>query len=523
MRKWARIALLFVLGMLSSVVLGVGMALTAAVSLAATALIVPGTGTPNANIVALYREHATDRYIAPFNPSCTSTTCTMTGINYPASFFPLGFIGNWCPGYSCDTWNASVGTGVNNTITALQNLTDPDGAILFGYSQGGAVVSDTLRRLEGNPLMDKVKSVVMIGNAYNPDGGIFTRLGFLPTIPPPLGITFGPATPVDTGIPMTSIGFQYDPVMYAPEFWGNPFSMLNALAAFETVHGFYLTPNGNGPTDPIAYGYTEPQLAAVLATPCPGPNCRVDSFGNKYYMIPAKSLPIMDFITSMLPAPLQPVAKPVIDLVSPVYKVLADLGYDWSGDPGTQKFLSILPFNPIQNWPGVGINLVAATIQGIQAFIGDLGGLTSILPATVAPTSTTRVSTLAAARTALTALPTQTTEPTETTTKVSATKQSTSKLTLVKDTGTTVQQTAVANDSKSTDKTVTKPEDAPVTKPEDSTKPESTATKTTSEGKKDTTDTRDATDKKTETDKKDANDKKADTDKKVADSGKAAA
>src|SRR4051794_23630898 len=115
MRKSARIAYLFVLGMLSSVVLGVVLALTAAVSLAATALIVPGTGTPNANIVDLYRQHATDRYIAPFNPTCTSTNgCIMTGINYPASFFPLGFIGNWCPGYSCDTWNASVGTGVEN-------------------------------------------------------------------------------------------------------------------------------------------------------------------------------------------------------------------------------------------------------------------------------------------------------------------------------------------------------------------------------------------------------------------------
>src|SRR5882757_6296704 len=271
MRKSARIVVMFVLGMLSSVVLGAAMALTAAVSLAATALIVPGTGTPNANIVDLYRQHATDRYIAPFNPSCTSTTCTMTGIDYPASFFPLGFIGNWCPGYSCDTWNASVGTGVDNTITALRNLTDPDGAILFGYSQGGAVVSDTLRRLKGDPLLDKVTSVVMIGNAYNPDGGLFTRLGFLPTIPSPLDISFGPATPVDTGIPMTSIGFQYDPVMYAPEFWGNPFSLFNALAAFETVHGFYLTPNGNGPTDPIAYGYTDEELASVLAGPCPGP------------------------------------------------------------------------------------------------------------------------------------------------------------------------------------------------------------------------------------------------------------
>ena len=52
----------------------------------------------------------------------------------------------------------------------------------------------------------------------------------------------------------TRIGFQYDPVVYAPLYWGNPFTLLNALAAFETVHGYYLTPNDD-PTDPIAYGY----------------------------------------------------------------------------------------------------------------------------------------------------------------------------------------------------------------------------------------------------------------------------
>jgi pimeloyl-ACP methyl ester carboxylesterase len=510
--------------MLSSVVLGAAMALTAAVSLAATALIVPGTGTPNANIVDLYRQHATDRYIAPFNPSCTSTTCTMTGIDYPASFFPLGFIGNWCPGYSCDTWNASVGTGVDNTITALQNLTDPDGAILFGYSQGGAVVSDTLRSLEGNPLMDKVKSVVMIGNAYNPDGGIFTRLGFLPTIPF-LDITFGPPMPTDTGIPITSIGFQYDPVMYAPLYWGNPFSMLNALAAFETVHGFYLTPNGNGPTDPIAYGYTEPELAEQLDRSLHPENFREDSHGNVYVTIPAKSLPIADLVLSTVPASLTPIVKPFVDLVSPAFKVLADLGYDFSGDPGVPRTLSILPFNPIQNWPAVGVKLVAAAIQGIQAFIGDLGALTTIAPATVAPPSNTPVSTLAAART------TETTETTEPIKKVSETKLSTSRLTLVKDSETTVQQTTVENDGTSAladEKPVTKPEETPVTKPEDATKPVSAADEKKSDDKKadvqkDATDKKDANDKKTDTDKKIDTHKTADTDQKDADSAKAAA
>jgi hypothetical protein len=541
MRKTARALVLGFLAILTSVVLGVASAFMAAFALgAATALIVPGTGTPNANNVADYLQHAGERYIAPFvndsnGPVCTSTNkCNLVGIDYPASFFPLGFIGNWCPGYSCDTWNESVGTGVENLDKALRDeLAKPcpetgcEPIILFGYSQGGAVVSNELRNI-GDLTPDELKrlSVVVIGNAYNPDGGIFTRLGFLATIPPPLDITFGPPMPTDSGVPITSIGFEYDPVMYAPLYWGNPFAMLNALAAFGTVHGYYLTPNGNGPKDPIAYGYTEEELKIILAEGCPGANCRVDSNGNKYYMIPAKTLPIMDLIMSVVPAPLRPVVQPFVDLVSPALKVLIDLGYDWSGDPGVPRTLSILPFNPTQDWAAVGVKLIAAAIQGIQAFIGDLGGLKSIVPATVAPTSTTPVSMLAAART---------TSPTETTEQISETKLSTSRLTLVEDSETTVQQTTVENDGTLAlvDETpVTKPEDTPVTKPEEATTPVPTADEKKSvptadekksappadekkaDDKKDATDTKDATDKKADTDKKDANDKKADIDKK---------
>jgi pimeloyl-ACP methyl ester carboxylesterase len=398
MRKAARVVVLFFLGLLSSVFVGVAMALMSAVSLAATALIVPGTGTPDANMVSDYRENAADRFIAPFSdPTCTSTNgCTLTGINYPASFFPLVIFPRWCVPGRCETWNTSVEQGVDGVVGALSDLTDPQGATLFGYSQGGAVVSNALRRLEGDPLLDKVNSVVMIGNAYNPDGGLFTRLGFLPTIPF-LNITFGPATPVDTGIPMTSIGFEYDPVMYAPLYWGNPLAMLNAFAAFDNVHGFYLTPNGNGPTDPIAYGYTEDELSEILAGPCPGPNCRVDSFGNDYYMIPAKSLPIMDLLMSVVPSPLTPVVKPIVDLVSPTLKVLIDLGYDWSGDPGVTRTLSILPFNPFQNWAEVGFRLVAAAGEGVQAFLGDLGVGPTVAPPAPAPVlpDSTAFSTLA--------------------------------------------------------------------------------------------------------------------------------
>jgi hypothetical protein len=74
MRKSARAFVLVVLAILTTAILGVGSAFMSALALgAATALIVPGTGTPNANIVTDYLQHAADRYIAPFDPSCTST------------------------------------------------------------------------------------------------------------------------------------------------------------------------------------------------------------------------------------------------------------------------------------------------------------------------------------------------------------------------------------------------------------------------------------------------------------------
>ena len=473
MRKSARALLLIFLAFVTSALLAIGSAFVSALAFGATALIVPGTGTPNANIVTGYMANARDRFMT--TTTCIGAGCTLTGINYPASFWPLGFIGNWCPGYQCDTWNESVGTGVANLDQAISNAPNvSDSLVVFGYSQGGAVVSDELRNLANNPaLLDKVSSAVVIGNIKNPDGGLWSRLSFLPTIPI-LNVSFGPAMPTDV-VHVDSYGFQYDPVMYAPLYITNPFSFFNALAAFETVHGNYLTPNGNSP-DPMAYGYTDAELAAILATGCPGPNCRVDSHGNTYWMIPAKSLPIADLALSLVPAPLTPIVKPFVDLIAPTWKVLADLGYDWSGDPGVVKTFSILPFNPFQNWVTVGLNLVAAAGQGIQAFLGDLGvGTTMIAPVAPEPSSTLTVSTLAA-RSGPTDTPNtlsaaDTTKQTLTTTDVVQKSDETvvakTGTEAVEKTGTTTTQTT-ATETKSS-----KTDDPPTTKPAE-TKPDET-------------------------------------------------
>ena len=181
---------------------------------------------------------------------------------------------------------------------------------------------------------------------------------------------------------------------------GNPLALLNAVAALETVHGTYLEPNGNDGDSPgaLAYGYTPPGYVGPNANPLKDQlncttheaNCRYDGpnkTGNTYITIPATSLPMYDFVLNALPAALRPLVKPFVDLVSPVTKVLVDLGYDFSGNPGVPTPLSILPFNPFQNWLSVGVNLIGASIQGVQAFVGDLGKLgssvTTLVPNTV--------------------------------------------------------------------------------------------------------------------------------------------
>ncbi|CAJ1579742.1 PE-PPE domain-containing protein [[Mycobacterium] wendilense] len=364
---------------------------TSFVALAATALIVPGTGDPNANVVPGYMENAVSRYlrqtrcfeggapngcdVAVLDPS-VDPAANLIGINYPASFWPMPFPG-WCEPGRCEKWNVSVGEGVsglNAEIIRQWSENPNEDLVVFGYSQGGAVVSNELRNLDQLP--DEIKDrlqVVMIGNIANPDGGLWQRLApvsFLGELL--LDATFGPPMMTDSGIPITNIGFEYDPVVYAPRYWGNPLTMLNAIAAFDNVHGYYLAPNGGDPDGTMPYGYTEAQLAAALADP---DNIRYGgnnpNSANKYIMIPATSLPLANLILSLAESTgTTAIVKPFVDLLAPAAKVIIDLGYDWSGDPDKPVPLSLLPFNPFNNWLEVGEDLVVALGEGVHNVFG---------------------------------------------------------------------------------------------------------------------------------------------------------
>jgi hypothetical protein len=394
MRRMIRslaVTLLAIVGVLG---LAIGSAFTAALAYGAVALIVPGTGTPNANIVADYLEQARDRYLTTTACGADGSGCpdaSLQGINYPASFFPLAIIPGWCVPGRCNTWDDSVGQGsaaLDTAINAaLNDSNNPDQkVVVFGYSQGGAVVADSLNSyINRLSAADKARlQVVTIGGIENPDGGLWQRLAFLKYIPF-LNISFNPPMNPNTGVNYTSYGFQYDPVVNAPRYFGNALAVVNALAAFENVHGYYLAPNGNGPTETLPYGYTDQTLStAISCSQSPG-NCRTDQYGNTYVTIPALTLPIYNLLLGLAPAPLKPVLQPVVNLLAPVTRLLIDLGYDTTGDPSVPTPLSILPFNPATFNPvtfaGQFVKAIGQGIYDAQHGISTLTPETTPTPA----------------------------------------------------------------------------------------------------------------------------------------------
>jgi hypothetical protein len=105
--------------------------LTVSVALAASALIVRGTGTPNSNIIAGLRQNARDYFLGstPCDDAADFPDSNLTGINYSASFFPLAFfplefIPRWCVPDRCNKWDDSAGQGVDNLHAALTPLLD---------------------------------------------------------------------------------------------------------------------------------------------------------------------------------------------------------------------------------------------------------------------------------------------------------------------------------------------------------------------------------------------------------------
>ncbi|KUI48199.1 hypothetical protein AU198_19500 [Mycobacterium sp. GA-1199] len=391
MRKCIRVIVFSLLGLLSTAMLGALTALMAAVSLAATALIVPGTGTPNANVVGDYRENFRDYYMQD-TPCTDDTNCApnntgnpanegMLGINYPATFWPIPLPG-WCPNLSCDKFDVSVGKGADNleaALQALQNLGYEGDIVIAGYSQGARVATIQKYNMVNGAFPDLADQVsfVFIGNPNRPNGGILSRFAFLRHIPI-LDVTTGQPTP--TGLPDYPRDFptedwaiRWEGIADWPQYLFNPLAVLNSILGFTYDHGTYLAINEGSDPGELPAGYDVDTWREITSNPELYPGIvDIQTYGDTtYYTVTPKVLPLVRPLHS-LPF----IGKPIADLIEPALRVIIEeTGYNRDIPFGQFSPTGLIPFfNPIT----LVLKLIPAIFQGINNFLANFGLATEI-------------------------------------------------------------------------------------------------------------------------------------------------
>ncbi|MCV7298204.1 PE-PPE domain-containing protein [Mycobacterium barrassiae] len=399
MRKVGRVVRIFLLSLLSTAVLAAATAIVAAVSLAATAVIVPGTGTPNANNVGMYMENFRDYYM---QRTCSdidpANGCdTLTGVNYPASFWPIPLPG-WCPNLQCDKFDVSVAKGVANLRADVSGVAGP--FLIAGYSQGARVATIAKMQIArgawaGLPLPD---AFTFIGNPNRPNGGILSRFGIIGRIPI-LDVTTGQPTPTNTGIPTDDYAIRWEGIADWPQYLLNPLAIVNSILGFVYDHGTYLAVNADSDPGEIPAGYDPATWQAIMDNPQNYPAIvDIQTYGDTtYYTITPKVLPLVRWLHDI---PL--IGKPIADFFEPILRVvIEETGYNRAIPFGYPIGTSLIPwFNPISLF----IKLVPAVLIGINNFFANFGLAKEIplSPTTPGATNPLGTTTLASANSSLT-------------------------------------------------------------------------------------------------------------------------
>jgi hypothetical protein len=353
---------------LSAVVTAVSGPVTAAVTLTATALIVPGTAVPNPAAVPGYMDNAVDYYISPTTASC-AIVCTPEPVPYLAQFWPFPWEG-W-GGLSGAKLDESVASGVAQLTSDLVGDDNPgpdSPVVIFGYSQGATVAGIVKSQLSRLPLRDQADiNFVLIGNPNRPNGGLFERLAMFGTVPI-LDATFGLPTPTNTEMSTVDIAFEYDGVADFPLYPINLLAVLNATAGFWYTHGSYLAPDGRNP-DQLPNGLTPAELAEAIADPAN--RQRTAGSDTTYVLIPTPNLPLLQPLREFGAfTGTEFLTDPLIALIQPALRVLIETGYDRSLPYGQPAPFRLIPrVNPIT----LTVNLVNAIGQGIQDAAGGTG------------------------------------------------------------------------------------------------------------------------------------------------------
>lgn len=352
--------------------------ITAAVTLTATALIVPGTATPNPATVPNYMENAVGYYISPTTESC-AVECDPEPVPYIAQFWPFPWEG-W-GGLTGAKFDVSVASGIAQLTSDLVGPYNPGAdnpIVIFGFSQGATVATNVKYQLSKLSVTDQEAiDFVLIGSPNRPNGGLFERLALLGTIPI-LDATMGVPTPTDTAMSTVDVAFQYDGVADFPLYPINLLADLNAIAGFWYTHGSYLSPDGDD-LDALPNGLTPAELASAIADPV---NQQITAGSDTVYvLVPTTDLPLLQPLRDFGKATgTEFLTTALIDLVQPALRVLIETGYDRSLPYGTPAPFRLIPrVNPLT----VAVDLVNAVGEGVRAAISDLTAHNAPTAATV--------------------------------------------------------------------------------------------------------------------------------------------
>ncbi|NKZ15049.1 PE-PPE domain-containing protein [Mycolicibacterium septicum DSM 44393] len=314
--------------------------MTTLVQLAATALIMGGTGMkalgdPHQWGAGTYLDQVNNTYLSDRHLDEDDLKWVQT----PEQFWPATSLTD----ISFDT---SVARGVLSLNNAV--LSTPGEKVVVGYSQSANIATREKRNLaelraQGAtvPSPDEL-SFVFVANPNRPNGGILARFEGLYI--PILGVSFDGATP-DDEYETIDVARQYDLIADFPKYPLNLLADLNALMGY-----VYLHPN---------YG------SSVVDLDDPSTYDSYTSGNTTYYLVHTEHLPLLQpFRDIGIPAP-------VIDLVEPTLRVLIELAYDRTpANMGVPTRAGLIPHVDLDK---LASDLKAAAEEGVRNALAGLG------------------------------------------------------------------------------------------------------------------------------------------------------
>ncbi|MGA5536461.1 PE-PPE domain-containing protein [Mycolicibacterium nivoides] len=314
--------------------------MTTLVQLAATALIMGGTGMkalgdPHQWGAGTYLDQVNNTYLSDRHLDEDDLKWVQT----PEQFWPATSLTD----ISFDT---SVARGVLSLNNAV--MSTPGEKVVVGYSQSANIATREKRNLaelraQGAtvPSPDEL-SFVFVANPNRPNGGILARFEGLYI--PILGVSFDGATP-DDEYTTIDVARQYDLIADFPKYPLNLLADLNALMGY-----VYLHPN---------YG------SSVVDLNDPSTYDSYTSGNTTYYLVHTEHLPLLQpFRDIGIPAP-------VIDLVEPTLRVLIELAYDRT--PANMGVPTRAGLIPHINLDKLASDLRAAAEEGVRNALAGLG------------------------------------------------------------------------------------------------------------------------------------------------------